>query len=711
MEKGQSCIKNSDQHIWAIGSGKGGVGKSVIATSFAIVLASLGKHVIAVDLDLGNANMHTLLGIKYPRRTLIDFLKGDIKNLNEIILDTSLYTLKFISGSGGIMGSANPWHAQKLKLIRYLKNLHVDHIVLDLGAGTTYNTIDFFLNATDHILVTTPETTSIQSVYNFIRICIFRKMYSLFHKNNILWEMVESAKVPTIRGESVRIQNLLDSLNSKAPDSTNNFKAFQKTFHPHLIMNMVLKKDEAGLGYGLKEVIKDYLDIDIAYDGSIAYDKIIRESLSCEIPSIINAPKARSTSDFIDIIPNILGNNSLGSTMREIIEREIKQAHNTFRSRMIESHKMDVDPSVYVIDKVNTFETPDHKESSGLLSIKSSTWSKIAIDIGTSTTQIYVKDRGIVLNEPSFISIDENTGKVVALGYEAKSMLGRSHSGMKIISPMESGSVSDYTDVRKMIQGFMKRAKKSTILIRPGVVLTIPLGLTSVERKAVQEFIEDLGAHETHLVYEPVAASVGAGLPVDVPQASMLVNIGGGSISVVVVSISGIVCHVSKRIGSCTVDRAIVRYLRDNHNFFIGDQTAEWVKINFAQVIKIKRDKRFEVRGQDLKNSIPKSLTIGSAEIREAIFKPVQDMLKVIMNLLERVPPELSGDLVDRGMVLTGGGAYLTGLDQLIADSTGIKVRIAGNAQTAAVEGAGRMLDDFKFYKKFFADTMENQIE
>ncbi len=288
-------------------------------------------------------------------------------------------------------------------------------------------------------------------------------------------------------------------------------------------------------------------------------------------------------------------------------------------------------------------------------------------------------------------------------------MLGRSHSGIKIISPIESGAISDYTDVKKMIQEFIKLAKKFTILIRPGVILTIPLVLTSVEKKAVQEFIMELGARETYLIYEPFAAAVGAGLPVDVPKASMLVNIGGGSTSAIVISLSGIVTHNSERIGSGRIDNFIIRYLRDKHNFYIGHQTAEWVKINFAQATKIGRDNMFQIRGQDLVSSIPRMLSISTAEIREAINKPVKDMLRIILNLLEKVPPELSGDLVDRGMTLTGGGALLKGFDKLVTEHTGIKVRISPNAQTAAIEGAGRILGDLKFYNKYFVDDVESK--
>jgi len=704
---GENIIHTPSRHVWAVGGGKGGVGKSLIASNFAIILASLGKNVVAVDLDLGNANMHTCLGIRYPRKTLVDFLNGTVTDLNEIILDTSLYNLKFISGSGGIMGSANPWHAQKLKLLRYLEKLHVDHIVLDLGAGTSYNIIDFFLSATDHILVATPETTAIQSIYNFIRICLFRRLHTIFHKHNLAWDLVEKAKIPSPEGEILNIRDILESIRKIAPESVDEFREFQAAFKPRLIMNMVMKKDETKLGDGLREVIKRYLDVQIDYVGSIFFDKVVRKALSAETPYIIQAPKSRPSQDFFEIIPRILGTNSSDTTIREMTEREIRRTSREYSSRIVESDRMNVDPSIYVADKVRTFEPEEERVFAGFFNLRSSTWSKIAIDIGTTTTLIYVKGRGVILNEPTLMSIDENSGKIVAIGHDAKAMLGRSHSGIKILSPMESGAISDYTDVKMLVQEFIKRTKRSTILIRPGVVMTIPMGLTSVERKAVQEFVGALGAREIHLVYETFAAAIGAGLPVDVPKASMLVNVGGGSISAVVISISGIVNHDSKRIGSSAIDWTIVRYLREQHNFYIGNQTAEWIKINFGQAKKMDRDHKFKVRGQDLANGIPTTLSVSTAEIREAIAKPINDMLTVIQHMLENVPPELSGDLVDRGMTLTGGGALLKGFDALITDATGISVKIAPNTVTAAVEGAGRMLDDFKRYGKFFIDNVD----
>jgi len=696
------------QRIWAIGGGKGGVGKSLLATNLSIILAELGHSVIAVDLDLGNANLHSGFGIKYPRQTLIDFLNGDVHNLNEILLDTSLYNLKFISGAGGIIGSANPWYTQKLKLMRYIEKLNADHIVLDLGAGTSYNIIDFFIGATDHIIITTPESPSIQSAFNFIRICIFRKLYSTIHSKKKIWGVIEKAKVPSPEGGIIKFRSILEEIEKIEPQSVEEFRTFQQTFKPHIILNMVMKNEEAKLGWGLKEVVKRYLDIDIQYAGSISFDNIVRDSLSSGLPYIINAPKARPAIELFSIIPNLLGNSADSKGIKEIIQREVKRMSKTYTTRVIESAQMDVDPSIYVVDKVKRVESEEEGESEGFFSFKASTWSKIAIDLGTSNTRIFVKGHGVVLNEPSLMSIDESNGKIVALGYESKAMLGRSHSGINIVAPMESGAISDYNDVKLMINEFIKLAKRSTILIRPGVILTIPPKLTHVEKRAVQEFVKEMGAREVHLVYEPLAAAIGAGLPVDIPKASMMVNVGGGSVSALVISISGIVRMESQRIGGNAIDNAIVRYLRDVHSFYIGNQTAEWVKITYGQAYKLGRDKRFEIRGQDIEKSIPRTMIINTGEVREAISKPVNSILKVIMQLLENVPPELSGDLVERGMTLTGGSSLLAGFNAAITERTGIKVRIAPNAKKAAVEGAGRMLDDFKFYSKYFVDDIED---
>jgi rod shape-determining protein MreB len=695
----------SKQRIWAVGGGKGGVGKSLVAANLAVVLANMGNKVIAVDLDLGNANMHTYLGIRYPRRTIVDFINGNVQDLGELLLDTSIFDLKFISGSGGIVGAANPGHAQKLKLLRYLERLRVDHIVLDLGAGTAYNTIDFFLGATDHIIITTPETPAVQSAYNFIRICLFRILYSVATRSAATRKILEHAKIPAPGGKVQSIHEIISEIEKVAPECIEGFRNFQRRFKPNLVVNMVLKDEESRVGRGIREVVKRFLDIELDYVGSISFDRIIRDSVTAEIPFILNHPNAKPSNEFYSVAARLL-NSGEEARIREILQREIRRVGKTYSERVVQARAMEVDPSVYIADRVKNHESGVKKESS-LFNFRSTSWSKIAIDLGTSAIRLFVKGRGVILTEPSLLSVEEGTGKVVAVGRDSKAMLGRSHSGISIIAPMEAGAISDYTDVKRMVNEFMRIAKRSSILIRPGVILTIPPKLTAVEKRAVREFVKDLGAREVHLVFEPLAAAIGAGLPVDVPSASMVVNIGAGAVSAAVVSIGGIVTMASERTGGKSVDTAIVRHLREKHSFLIGDQTAEWVKIHFGQAVKAGRDRRVEIRGQNLDRSVPGILTISTTELREAIAKPVEDTIRVIMRLLERVPPELSGDLVDRGMILTGGGALLDGLDLLIRDRTGIPVRIAPNALTAAVEGAGRMLEDFSLYRKFFVETAD----
>ncbi len=696
------------QRIWAVGGGKGGVGKSLVATNLAVVLANLGGSVVAVDLDFGNANLHSCFGIRYPRRTILDFINGSVSDLNELLLDTSVYNLKFISGSGGIVGAANPGHTQKLKLLRYLERLRVDHVVLDLGAGTSFNTIDFFLNATEHIIVTTPETPSIQSAYNFIRICIFRTLYAGLNGDGPARAALERAKAPSPDGKILGIQDLLEELEKNAPSSTRTFRAFRDRFHPNVILNMVLREEESRIGWGIRDVVKRFLDVDLAYAGSISFDKIIRESLVSEIPFIVNHPDSKPSNEFYTLAARMLNSGPGHESVREIVQREIRRTGKTYANRVVQSRSLTVDPSIYLADRLHSSGQEERREPSGLFSFKSGTWTRIAIDMGTANTRIFVRGRGMILNEPSLLSIEEGTGKIAAIGREAKAMIGRSHSGISILAPMEKGVVSDYIDVKRMVSEFIRVAKRSAILIRPGVVITVPPKLTGVEKRAVGECIRELGAREVHLVYEPLAAAVGSGLPVDIPSASMVVNIGAGTVSAAVISISGIVALATERMGGQAVNAAIVRYLREHHNFFIGSQTAEWVKLNFAQAFKTARDRRFEVRGQDLSRSVPRILTLSTAEIREAIARPASDMVNVVLRLLERVPPELSADLVDRGMVLTGGGALLEGMDQLLREHTGIPVRIAPNALTAAVEGAGRMLEDFSLYRKFFVESLEN---
>jgi len=401
MDNSNKTNPPPNQRIWAVGGGKGGVGKSLFSTNLAVILTELGHNVIAIDLDLGNANMHTALGVRYPRWTLIDFLNGKAKNLHEILLDTSLFNLKFISGAGGIIGSANMWHTQKLKLMRYIEKLHADHIVLDLGAGTSYNTIDFFISATDHVIVTTPESPSIQSAFNFIRISIFRKLHSLFSHSKQAIELINNSKAPAADGSIIKMKEVVEALGKIDPENTQRYLDFKRDFKPYIVLNMILRNDEVKLGNGIEEVIKRYLDVNAEFAGSISFDNIIRESVEAEMPYIIKAPKSRPTNELISIIPKLLGNSSNAAGMKDIIQREVRNTSKDYGTRVIESSNKSVDPSIYVRDKVNKVDNDKSETSGGFFNFKPNTWSKIAIDLGTSNTRIFIKDRGIVLNEPS----------------------------------------------------------------------------------------------------------------------------------------------------------------------------------------------------------------------------------------------------------------------------------------------------------------------
>ena len=239
-------------------------------------------------------------------------------------------------------------------------------------------------------------------------------------------------------------------------------------------MNMVLREEESRIGWGIRDVVKRYLNVDVIYAGSISFDKIIRESLISEIPFIVNYPDSKPSNEFYTLAARMLNNGPGQESVREIVQREIKRTGKTYANRVVQSRSQSVDPSIYLPDRLRSSGPEERKESSGLFSFKTGAWSRIAIDLGTANTRLFVKGRGMILNEPSLLSIEEGTGKIVAIGRESKAMLGRSHSGISIIAPMEKGAVSDYTDVKRMVSEFIRVAKRSAILIRPGVVLTVP---------------------------------------------------------------------------------------------------------------------------------------------------------------------------------------------------------------------------------------------
>ncbi len=295
---------STGRKIWAIGSGKGGVGKSIIAAALGISLSELGQRVIAIDMDFGNANLHSFLGVRYPRRTIADFLSGKFKDLNSILIDTPITPLKLISGIGGNLLNSNPWHAQKLKIMRYIDRLEADHIIIDLGAGTSYNTIDFFLSASNPIVITTPETTAIQNVYNFLRASIFRILQNAFRADEEVRSIVEKVREPMHDGNTIKMEDIRQELFNKNPEAHEKLSKLLDSFHPNLIMNMILSNEETKFGPSICDVVEKYLGIKLDYSGFISFDKSIRSSISPGIPFLVEEPNSKAAMDILDVLLN-----------------------------------------------------------------------------------------------------------------------------------------------------------------------------------------------------------------------------------------------------------------------------------------------------------------------------------------------------------------------------------------------------------------------
>ena len=705
--------------IWAIGSGKGGVGKSIMAAALGIGLSKLGQRVIAIDLDFGNANLHSFLSVKYPRRTIADFLSGKFNDMNSILIDTPITSLKLISGIGGNLLSSNPWHAQKLKIMRYIDRLEADHIIIDLGAGTSYNTIDFFLSASDPIVITTPETTAIQNVYNFLRTSIFRILQNTFRPDKEIRSIVEKVREPTRDGNIIIMDDIKQELNNKNPEAYEKLSKLLDNFHPNLIMNMVLSTEETKFGPSIRDVVKKYLGIRLDYSGYISFDKSIRSFISSGILFLVEKPNSKAAIDILNILPRIITKNETERhSVDEILKRELRREKDRYATKLSDKSEYSVDPSVSIADELDRTVSSSESELSSKESVlpyikmKNITlWSKIAIDLGTTNTRFYVKDKGIVLNEPSMIAIEEDTSRVMAVGNDAKTMYGRSHEGIQVQIPVSFGAIADFRDVQTMLNEFLRIARRSIMLIRPSLIITIPMGITEVEKRAVVQLGKGLGAREIFLVYKIVAAAIGAGLPVDIPGASMIVNVGGSTTSIAVISLSGIVEEVSVRMGGKQIDQAIIRHFREEHNFLIGEQTSEWLKINYGSAIPKKSTRQMKIRGQDISLGIPRTFKVSVNEIQRAMARSVHVVLNCILQLLEKLPPELSSDLLDRGCTLTGGGSLLNNLGKLIEQNTGLHASLAPDAPTAAVEGIGQMLDDFSRYSKFFVPVKDVQVK
>ena len=327
----------------------------------------------------------------------------------------------------------------------------------------------------------------------------------------------------------------------------------------------------------------------------------------------------------------------------------------------------------------------------------------LAIDLGTANTLVYVKGKGIVLSEPSVVAVHKDSRgvkKVLAVGSEAKKMLGRTPGNIIAIRPLRDGVIADFDVTEAMLRHFILMVHNRRTLVRPRIIVSIPSGITQVERRAVKETVESAGAREIFLIEEPMAAAIGAGLPITEPISSMVVDIGGGTTEVAVISLSGIVYAKSVRVAGDRMDEEIVQYMRRKFNLLIGERTGEIIKTTIGCAYPEKELKTVDVRGRDLISGIPKIVEINSEEVREAIMEPVSLIIDAVKDALENSPPELAGDIVDRGIMLTGGGALLRGIDLLIREETGLPVTIADDPLSAVVRGAGMALDQLDVLKE-----------
>ena len=333
-------------------------------------------------------------------------------------------------------------------------------------------------------------------------------------------------------------------------------------------------------------------------------------------------------------------------------------------------------------------------------SLKGQFLSDIAIDLGTRTTLIYINSRGIVLDEPTVVAIDTKTKKCLAIGDEAKQMLGRTPNEIKAIRPMKDGVIADFEMVELLLRIFIEKVQKKRLLTRPRVLICVPSGITEVEKRAVRDSAEAAGAREVCLVPEPISAAIGIGLPVHSPTGNMIVDIGGGTTEIAVIALSGIVTNSSIRIAGDEMDDAIVQYIKKNYNLIIGEQTAENIKITIGNAFPTVEEKALEVKGRDLVSGIPKTVKLTSHEVREAIQEPLSMISETIRLTLEKTPPELAADIVNNGIYMAGGGSLLRGVDTLVREETNLPVTIADEPNKVVVIGAGKILEDLNRYEK-----------
>ncbi|MGH7369588.1 MAG: rod shape-determining protein [Candidatus Methylomirabilaceae bacterium] len=329
----------------------------------------------------------------------------------------------------------------------------------------------------------------------------------------------------------------------------------------------------------------------------------------------------------------------------------------------------------------------------------------LAIDLGTANTVIYVKGKGIVLSEPSVVAIRKGTNVVLRVGREAKEMLGRTPGTIVAIRPLKDGVIADFDITEQMIKHFIVKIHNRKTLVRPRVVIGVPSGITQVEKRAIRDAAEQAGAREVYLIEEPMAAAIGAGLPVQEPSGSMIVDIGGGTTEVAVISLAGIVYAQSVRIAGDEMDEAIIQYLKRKYNLLIGERTAETTKIQIGSAYPFDEPRKIEIKGRDLVEGIPKAILINDSDIREALHDPIYAIVDTVKTALERTPPELAADIAEKGIVMAGGGALLHGLDTLISLETHLKVRVAEDPLSCVVLGTGKALDELDLLKTVCLET------
>lgn len=321
----------------------------------------------------------------------------------------------------------------------------------------------------------------------------------------------------------------------------------------------------------------------------------------------------------------------------------------------------------------------------------------LAIDLGTANTLVVARDRGIVINEPSVVAVQRNSRgqtKVLAVGKEAKEMLGRTPGSITAIRPMRDGVIADFEVTQEMLRHFIKKANREHSIFRPRIIICIPFGITQVEKRAVKESAQMAGAREVHLIEEPMAAAIGAGLPIMEPIGNMIVDIGGGTTEVAVISLGGIVFSKSVRVAGDKFDEAILNYIKRKYSLLIGERTAEEIKVAIGNAYPFEEERVYEVKGRDLIAGAPKTIEVNSEEIRDALADPVSAVADAIKIALERTPPELAADIVDNGIILTGGGSLLANLDILIKEKTGLPVALAEDPLTCVVRGSGAVVQD-----------------